>query len=118
LLPRLIIVLCLTFGWSVALAQTVQTGMVSFYGDHFRGKRTASGERFDPEALTMAHRTFAFGTKVKITHLRSKRSVIVRVNDRGPFVRGRIADVSKATARQLGFLRRGVAKVRLEKLEP
>lgn len=91
-------------------------GTASYYGKAHHGKRTASGERFNQNALTAAHRTLAFGTRVKVTNLDNGRSVIVRINDRGPFGRGRIIDVSKAAAEQLNMLRSGTARVRLEGL--
>lgn len=91
-------------------------GTASYYGRAHHGKRTASGERFDQNALTAAHRTLAFGTRVKVTNLDNGRSVVVRINDRGPFGRGRIIDVSKAAAEQLNMLRSGTARVRLEGL--
>lgn len=93
-------------------------GPVSFYARRFTGRRTASGERFDPEALTMAHPTLPFGTQVRVSVPDSDRSVVVRVNDRGPFESSRIADVSPAAARILGILQRGLAYVRLEILSP
>jgi len=85
-----------------------QRGRVSLYGASFAGKTTASGERFDPDALTMAHRTLPFGTIVRVTNVENQRSVEVRVNDRGPFVAGRIADVSMAAAQRLGMVADGV----------
>jgi rare lipoprotein A len=97
-----------------AIGQVISVGTVSYYGEHFRGKLTASAERFNPDDFTMAHRSLPFGTRVKITYLKNKRSVIVRVNDRGPFAKGRVGDLSKAAARSLGFLRKGVARVRIE----
>jgi len=92
----------------------VEEGLASFYGRPHHGKRTASGERFDMRALTCAHRTLPFGTRVRVTDLESGRSVLVRVNDRGPFTEGRIVDLSLAAARALGMVERGVARVRLE----
>jgi rare lipoprotein A len=89
-------------------------GMASYYGDRFHGRRTASGQRFNKHALTAAHRTLRFGTQVKVTHKNSGRSVIVTINDRGPYARGRIIDISKQAARQLGMLRSGVVPVRVE----
>jgi rare lipoprotein A len=86
-------------------------GRVSFYGRTFSGRRTANGERFDPSALTMAHPTLPFGTLVRVTHLKNKRSVIVRVNDRGPFAKGRVGDLSFAAAQKIGIVHRGVAPV-------
>lgn len=88
-------------------------GLASWYGKQFAGKQTASGERFDPNALTAAHRTLKFGTCVKVELLRNGQTVEVRVNDRGPFVKDRLIDVSEEAARQLGFLDEGVGKVRL-----
>ena len=95
-------------------AAPIERGRVSLYGINFAGKTTASGERFDPAALTMAHRTLPFGTRVRITNLSNQRSVEVRVNDRGPAVRGRIADVSLAAARKLGMTDDGVVDATLE----
>lgn len=91
-------------------------GMASYYGKRFHGRRTASGQRFDQHAMTAAHRTLRFGTKVRVTNVRSGRSVIVTINDRGPFVRGRVIDVSRAAASRLGMIGSGVAPVRLEVL--
>jgi len=95
-----------------------ETGRVAWYGRRFAGRRTASGERFDPNALTMAHRSLPFGTRVKVTHVESGRSVEVRVNDRGPTQPDRIGDLSLAAARSLGMVRSGVVEVRLEVLAP
>ena len=94
----------------------IATGRASFYGERFRGRRTASGERFNPDAMTAAHRTLPFGTRLRVTNTRNGRSVTVRVNDRGPFSRGRILDLSRAAARQIGMIRSGTARVRLERL--
>ncbi|MBK1629192.1 hypothetical protein CKO31_00290 [Thiohalocapsa halophila] len=91
-------------------------GLASFYGGSFHGRRTASGQRFDQQALTAAHRTLRFGTRVRVTHKRNRRSVVVTINDRGPFVRGRVIDLSRAAARRLGMLGAGLAPVRLEVL--
>lgn len=97
-----------------SLVSAVQEGLVSWYGAAFHNRRTASGELFDSGSLTMAHPTLPFGTHVKVTNVRNGRSVVVRVNDRGPFVGTRIADLSRAAAEQLGMLRRGVVKARIE----
>ena len=86
------------------------TGMASYYG---YGGRTANGERYNARELTAAHRTLPFGTRVRVTNTANGQSVVVRINDRGPFVRGRVIDVSTAAADSLGFRRRGVAKVDL-----
>lgn len=94
----------------------VETGDASWYGPGFHGKKTASGERFDKNKLTAAHRTLPFGTKVRVTRRDTGRSVVVRINDRGPFVRGRIIDLSKGAAKRIDMLKIGVAPVRLEVL--
>ena len=83
-------------------------GMASYYKS---GRRTANGERFYPNGFTAAHRKFPFGTWLKVTNLSNKRYVIVRVNDRGPFVRGRVLDVSYGAAKELGMVGRGVARI-------
>ena len=93
-----------------------EEGYASYYGAEFAGRRTASGETFDPEGLTAAHRDLPFGTKIRVTNLDNGRSVVVRVNDRGPYVAGRIVDLSSAAARELGMLRSGLARVHLEVL--
>lgn len=89
-------------------------GYASYYAERFDGRRTASGVRFDMGALTAAHRTLAFGTRVKVTNKANGRSVEVVINDRGPFKRGRTIDLSKAAAREIGMLGAGVAPVSLE----
>lgn len=96
----------------------VQTGMASWYGKGFKGGKTASGERFDPEELTAAHRTLPFGTIVRVTNLRNNRSIAVRITNRGPFVRGRIIDLSPAAARKLRITKSGIARVRIEAGHP
>ncbi|WP_437881794.1 septal ring lytic transglycosylase RlpA family protein [Pseudomonas sp. LRF_L74] len=92
-------------------------GKASYYGKAHHGNRTANGERFDQNALTAAHRTLPFGSRVRVTNLNNDRSVIVRINDRGPYGRGRIIDVSKRAAEELGMIRSGIVPVRLESLE-
>jgi rare lipoprotein A len=99
-------------------APAVERGRVSLYGQEFAGRTTASGERFDPEALTMAHRTLPFGTRVRVTNLENQRSVDVVVNDRGPAVAGRIADLSLAAARRLGMVAQGVIEAMLQIIQP
>jgi len=94
----------------------VQQGPVSWYGPGFQGRRTANGETFDTHDLTMAHRSLEFGSEVRVTNLENGRSVVVRVNDRGPYVRGRVADLSHAAASELGFVDDGVVKARIELL--
>lgn len=90
-----------------------QTGMISYYGGKFHGRKTASGTRFDKHAMTAAHRTLPFGTRIKVTNLANGKSVTVEVNDRGPFAHGRILDLSEAAARELGMLGTGTAKARI-----
>jgi rare lipoprotein A len=109
-------VLALTIPFGAARAN-VQEGTVSWYGAQFQHQQTANGERFDMAALTMAHPTLPFGTRVRVTNLGNGRSVVVRVNDRGPFIGHRIADVSRGAAALLGMLNRGVARVRMEALD-
>lgn len=94
-----------------------KTGTASYYGAKHHGKRTASGERFNKNALTAAHRQLPFGTRVKITNLKNDRSCVVRINDRGPHTRGRLIDVSHEAAEQLGMLRSGTARVRVQALD-
>lgn len=96
----------------------VVTGIASYYGPEFNHRRTANGERYRPGEMTAAHPTLPFGTRLRVTNLRNGRHVVVRVNDRGPYARGRVLDVSRAAARQLGFLDRGIARVKLEVLPP
>lgn len=93
---------------------SAEVGYASWYGDQFHGRKTASGERYDMYQLTAAHRTAPFGTKVRVWNLENERSVLVRINDRGPFVRGRIIDLSLGAAREIGLVGTGTAKVRLE----
>lgn len=88
-------------------------GKASWYGPGFAGRKTANGERFDPSKLTAAHRTLPFNTTVKVTNVENGKSVIVRINDRGPFIRGRIIDLSKVAAEKIGLLRQGVTNVEI-----
>jgi rare lipoprotein A len=94
--------------------QAIGQGTASFYGSELAGNRTASGERFNPHGLTAAHRTLPLGTKLRVTNVANGRSVIVRVNDRGPFVGRRVIDVSLGAAREIQMVRSGTAQVRLE----
>jgi len=84
-------------------------GGASWY--NMPGKKTANGERMNPNAMTAAHKTLRFGTKVRVTNKRNGRSVIVRINDRGPFTKGRVLDLSKAAASKLGYINRGHTRV-------
>jgi len=89
-------------------------GKASFYSNKFRNRRTASGERFKQSKLTAAHRKLPFGTKVKVTNIKNGKSVIVRINDRGPFIRGRVIDLSRSAFKKIGHTRSGVIRVKLE----
>ena len=95
----------------------MQVGKASWYGRRFQGHRTASGEAFDLNMLTCAHRTLPIGTLLRVTNLGNRRSIMVRVNDRGPVPTGVIVDLSYGAARSLGFNRRGSAHVRLERVQ-
>lgn len=94
----------------------VISGTASWYGPGFNGRRTANGERYNMHALTAAHKTLPFGTKVKVTNRRTGKSVIVRINDRGPYVRSRVIDLSRTAARDIGLIATGTAPVTLEVL--
>ena len=89
-------------------------GTASYYGGKFHGRKTASGERFNQHGLTAAHKTLPLGTKVRVTNLRNGESVDVKINDRGPFHKGRVLDLSKGAAREIGMLGAGTAKVKVE----
>ncbi|MEZ5925546.1 MAG: septal ring lytic transglycosylase RlpA family protein [Hyphomicrobiaceae bacterium] len=98
------------FGATDAKAYS-QTGIASYY---WQGKRTANGESYKPDGISAAHKTLPFGTRVKVTHLGTGRSIVVRINDRGPFIKGRIIDLSRGAAGVLGIKGSGVARVRIE----
>jgi rare lipoprotein A len=97
-----------------AQADTFQSSEASWYGPGFQGRQTANGERFDTNEMTAAHRTLPFGTKVKVTNKSTGKTVVVRINDRGPYAHGRVIDLSKASAQAIGIS--GVANVTLAKL--
>ncbi len=96
----------------------IETGIASWYGDPYHGRQSASGELFDKEKLTAAHRTLPFQTWVEVTNLENGKRVTVRINDRGPFVAGRIIDLSQAAGREIDLVRMGIARVRLEVIPP
>lgn len=98
--------------------QDLGSGVASFYGRRFHGRRTASGERFDMNAMTAAHKTLPFGTNVRVTNPRNGKSVVVRINDRGPFSRTRDIDLSRAAATELGIINHGHADVELDVVAP
>jgi rare lipoprotein A len=91
-------------------------GLASYYADKYQGRKTANGETFDTAKLTAAHKTLPFGTRVRVTNLDNGKSVEVRINDRGPYVAGRVIDLSPAAAKKLDMLRAGVVRVRLDVL--
>nr|WP_170842832.1 septal ring lytic transglycosylase RlpA family protein [Pseudomonas panipatensis] len=94
-----------------------ETGEASFYGNRHAGKRTASGERYSPNLLTAAHRDLPLGSHARVTNLNNDRSVVVRINDRGPYTRGRIIDLSRKAAEAIGLTRSGTAPVRVQQLD-
>lgn len=94
------------------------TMKASWYGPKFHGKLTANGEIYDQMALTAAHKSLSFGTLLKVTNPRNGRSVIVRINDRGPYIEGRDLDLSKGAAIELGMLKKGVGRVKIEEVAP
>ncbi|MBN8534210.1 MAG: septal ring lytic transglycosylase RlpA family protein [Rhizobiales bacterium] len=105
------------FTWLSGLAPTLaDIGHASYYGRELAGRKTASGEVFRPEGMTAAHRSLPLGTRVKVTNLSNGKAVVLRINDRGPFVRGRMIDVSQGAARVLGFAAAGTARVKIEPL--
>ena len=101
-----------------AADQYDETGVASWYGEEFQGRPTASGEPFDMTELTAAHLTLPFGTKVEVTHLENEKSVVVTINDRGPWVEERLIDLSRSAADTLQMVAQGTAKVRVCVVEP
>lgn len=89
-------------------------GSASWYGGKFHGRRTANGERFDMHALTAAHKSLRFGTKVRVTNRKNGKSVVVRINDRGPYAKGRVIDLSRAAAATIGMIGSGIAMVQID----
>ena len=98
--------------------RSLGTGVASYYGRRFHGRLTANGERFNMNAMTAAHKTLPFGTRVRVTNPRNGRAVTVRINDRGPFIRGRTIDLSRAAAQRIGMIQSGHARVQLEIVAP
>ena len=96
---------------------SILEGFASYYADHFQGKKTSSGEIFDQSKMTAAHKTIPFGTKVLVENINNGRTVIVVINDRGPFVKGRIIDLSRAAAEKLDMIEDGVVPVKITILE-
>lgn len=106
-----VVSLVLTFTFQSVQADEVLTGKASFYGNKFHGRKTSSGVPYHRDSLTCAHKTLPFGTLLKVRNLKNGREVVVKVTDRGPFVKGRIVDLSLAAARELDMLSSGVANV-------
>ncbi|MCS6916289.1 MAG: septal ring lytic transglycosylase RlpA family protein [Chitinophagales bacterium] len=117
-MKRLTIALALLLAGNASLAQYRATGKASFYAKKFDGRLTANGEVFSNRELTAAHRTLPFGTWVRVTNLSNGRQVTVRINDRGPFIRNRIIDLSQAAADSLDFRRQGLTMVLVEQIDP
>ncbi len=111
-----VIVLSVILGFSV-LAQNIQRGKVSYYSKRWTGRHVASGERLHHDSMTCAHRTYPFGTLLRVTNLRNGLQVVVRVNDRGPFGRGRIIDLSWGAAKKLNMLGAGIVPCTVERLD-
>ncbi|MBK1647724.1 septal ring lytic transglycosylase RlpA family protein [Rhabdochromatium marinum] len=99
-----------------AVPGAVQSGIASYYHDSLQGNKTASGQIYDKNRISAAHKTLPLGTKVKVTDTKTGRSIVVRINDRGPFVKGRIIDLSRRAASQLDMIHRGIARVKVEVL--
>lgn len=110
------ILCCILFLLPVAEAFAQEEGLASYYHSRFHGKKSASGRLHDKDELTAAHRTYPFGTFLRVTNLENMRSVVVCVTDRGPFRRNRLIDVSESAAKALRFRRRGVVRVRIEEV--
>ncbi len=91
-----------------------QKGMASYYHDSLNGRKTASGQRYNKNRLSAAHKTLPLGTRIRVTDTRTGRSIVVKVNDRGPFVKGRIVDLSREAASELGIIKKGTANVELK----
>lgn len=109
---------CATTGAGIRGASRTEFGTASYYSSEYNGQRTASGRRYDECRLTAAHRSYPFGAQVRVTNLENHRHVVVTITDRGPYGRGRVIDVSRRAARDLGFLAEGTARVRVDLLEP
>jgi rare lipoprotein A len=104
-------------GLEDSIGRAIGGGVASYYGNELAGHRTASGERFNPGLLTAAHRTLPLGSHVRVTNPANGKSVVVRINDRGPFARGRVLDLSKSAAQQIGLVQRGSGRVELTLLD-
>lgn len=106
--------LFIVLSYTIQAQSYAKVGIASYYADKFVGRTTASGEKYTHKKLTAAHKTLPFGTKVRVKNLANGEKVVVRINDRGPFVKGRIIDLSKSAARKLDFIDKGVTKVEIK----
>ncbi len=114
---RFLLPLLLLFSSSYGLAQSfTETGWASWYGPNFAGRQTANGEIFDPSQLTAAHQYLPFGTLLRVTNLSNNLTVVVRINDRGPFLKNRIIDLSRYAAEQIDMIKPGTAEVKIEEI--
>lgn len=106
--------LFIVLSYTIQAQSYTKVGIASYYADKFVGRTTASGEKYTHKKLTAAHKKFPFGTKVRVKNLENGKTVVVSINDRGPFVKGRIIDLSKSAARKLDFIDKGVTKVEIK----
>jgi len=116
-IKSIVLVLILSFFFSLSsdsFENFPEYGNASWYGGPLHGRKTASGERFDMHSFTGAHKKLPFGTIIRVTNLRNGKEVFIRVNDRGPFVKGRIVDLSRAAAKAIDFTNKGVIRVRID----
>ena len=114
LLALFMLAACASPGVSRSAGGHQMAGIASWYGGKFHGRRTASGEIYDQNAMTAAHRSLPFGTRVRVVNLENGRAVVLRITARGPFVRGRVIDVSRRAANRLGFRTKGLARVEIQ----
>ncbi len=114
---RTLVLITVAMGILLTAGCGKMSGKASYYSDDLHGKKTASGEAYDKNALTAAHPKLPFGTKVRVTNIENGKSVIVRINDRGPHTGGRVIDLSRAAAAEIGLLKSGIAQVKLETVE-
>lgn len=113
-----LMLLCIALSFCTAEADAqAESGKASYYARNFNGRRTASGERLHRDSMTCAHRNYPFGTRLLVTNMVNGKKVVVRVNDRGPFSKGRIIDLSWAAAKAIGMIAQGIAPVTVERLE-
>lgn len=114
---KLLLFLVLLIGQNTYQFDEEQRGEASYYASKFEGRLTANGEVFSNDSLTAAHRSLPFGTYVKVTNLSNEKTIVVRINDRGPFIEGRIIDVTQKVARELDFYNQGITQVQLRVLK-